>query len=202
MSTVSPSASPRRSLLATVLVTAMFAIPATPVRAVAQDPSDTLAVLAEVGRHFRVTATWPGVILADSPPRAARRSAVLALPDTVGDPHTDSEGYSLPSISPRLARMLMQGTGPVRLLSRAPETPCDSAAMDSAAGVQRPWIGSSIRVTELRFDGESAQVTAEVDDGTNACRSRRDVGWWRYDLERRDGGWSLQTVRRVEAPPG
>ncbi len=202
MSTLSLSASPRLSLLATALLTALFAVPATPARVVAQAPSDTLAVLAEVGRHFRSTATWPGVILADSPPRAARRSAVLALPDTVGDPPTDSDGYSRPSISPRLARMLMQGTGPARLLSRAPESPCDAAAMDTAAGIQRPWIGSSIRVTEVRFAGKLAQVIAEVDNGTNACRSRRDVGWWRYDLERRDGGWSLQGSSRVDAPPG
>lgn len=200
MSPLGLCASPRRSLLATALLTAMLAAPATPTRVVAQAPADTLAVLAEVGRHFRLTASWPGVILADSPRRAAPQNAVIARPDTIGKPPPYAEDYSRPSIAPRLAGMLMQGTGPVRLLARAPETPCDSAAMDPAVGIRRPWIGSSIRVTALTFDGGSAQVVAEVDDGTDPRRSRRDVGWWRYDLERRNGGWSLQRSSRVEEP--
>lgn len=190
----------RRSALALSLFMAF----AAPRAAHAQEQTDTLAVLAEVGRQFRLTATSPWVILADSPRReVSSRSAVLALPDSLGDPPASVEGYDTPSIPPRLARMLMAGTGPVRLLSRAPESPCDSAAMDASSGITRPWIGSSIRVTSLDIRDASATVVAQIDDGTQACRSMRDVAWWRYRLEGRDGRWSVSGVDRLGAdrPP-
>lgn len=194
----------RRQRVAAVALAPVLALMVLAPKMQAQGHTDTLAVLTSVGHHYRLTATPPWVILADSPRRAVGiRSSVLALPDSVDDRPPAVAGYEVPSIAPRLARMLMAGTGPVRLLARAPETPCDSAAMDPSAGIARPWIGSSIRVTSLEIHEASAAVVAQVDDGTHPCRSMREVGWWRYRLERLAGQWSVSAVERLESgrPP-
>lgn len=137
----------------------------------AQSPADTAAVLELVGRSYRAS-TDGGVAIR------------LASPVT-------SEPAAPGSLDVRYARMAASG-GMMPLLSQAPEATCDSAVMEPASGVVRPWLSSTMRLRSVQFAGDTATVVGDQELGEHPCWERRELREQSYRLVREPTGWVMK----------